>query len=106
MELELDQDWYGMETQVSVTGTQETNKVDSLKCDLRFFTFTCHIFLSTCFVFQFRFCPSSAELDSLLRVPILPRSVSMAYPTRDENHKLLSGIKGARKVYFNFHLKL
>jgi ATP-dependent RNA helicase DDX24/MAK5 len=66
MELELDRDWYGTETASTATNTQEANRVQSLK----------------------------VELEGLLQAPIIPRSVSMAYPTCDENHKLLDGLKG------------
>ena len=36
----------------------------------------------------------TGELKLLLQVPIIPRSVSMTYPTRDENHRLLDSLKG------------
>lgn len=36
-----------------------------------------------------------AELDCLLGTPILPRSVSMTFPTRDGNHGILARISGA-----------
>ena len=40
----------------------------------------------------------AAELESLLRVPIIPRSMFTAYPTRDENHKLLNDMIHERWV--------
>ena len=43
------------------------------------------------FSFEIHF---AAELESLLRVPIVPRSMFTAYPTRDGNHKLLNDMKG------------
>lgn len=35
-------------------------------------------------------CLSPAELSSLLRSPVLPRTLSRTYPTRGGNHKLLA----------------
>jgi len=37
---------------------------------------------------------SPAELASLLKTPVLPRSLSKTYPTRDRNHRLLAGLQG------------
>ena len=36
----------------------------------------------------------AAELKRLLEIPIIPRSVSMTYPTQDEKHTLLNSITG------------
>ena len=37
-----------------------------------------------------------AELAALLRKPILPCSVSMTFPTRDKNHKILAGVQSEK----------
>ena len=84
MELELDRDWYGTETASTATNTQEANRVQSLK-GMYIVNGYCCTHSSLC---------SSVELEGLLQAPIIPRSVSMAYPTCDENHKLLDGLKG------------
>ena len=86
MELELDQDWYGTETTPTTINTREANGVQSLKGTQSYqglqLVNSCH---GVC----------SAELETLLQVPVIPRSVSVAYPTCDEDHKLLEGLKGS-----------